>query len=49
MDEDLRRPPVRVAHGRIEVTPCNSNHRKPAEKVKWARLVWSASGGPVTG
>ncbi|MFQ5828586.1 MAG: dihydroxy-acid dehydratase [Candidatus Methylomirabilia bacterium] len=33
-DEDLRRPLVGVAHCWIEVTPCNWNHRKLAEKVK---------------
>jgi dihydroxy-acid dehydratase len=32
--EDLRRPLVGVAHCWIEVTPCNWNHRKLAEKVK---------------
>src|SRR3989338_1186217 len=33
-DEDLARPLVGVAHCWIELTPCNSNHRKLAEKVK---------------
>jgi dihydroxy-acid dehydratase len=33
-DEDLRRPLVGVAHCWIEITPCNWNHRKLAEKVK---------------
>jgi dihydroxy-acid dehydratase len=33
-DEDLSRPLVGVAHCWIELTPCNSNHRKLAEKVK---------------
>ncbi|MGH7263824.1 MAG: dihydroxy-acid dehydratase [Candidatus Rokuibacteriota bacterium] len=33
-DEDLARPLVGVAHCWIEVTPCNWNHQKLAEKVK---------------
>jgi dihydroxy-acid dehydratase len=33
-DEDLTRPLVGVAHCWIEITPCNWNHRKLAEKVK---------------
>ena len=33
-DEDLSRPLVGVAHCWIEITPCNWNHRKLAEKVK---------------
>ena len=33
-DEDLARPLVGVAHCWIEITPCNFNHRKLAEKVK---------------
>ena len=33
-DEDLKRPLVGVAHCWIEITPCNWNHRKLAEKVK---------------
>jgi dihydroxy-acid dehydratase len=33
-DEDLRRPLVGVAHCWIEITPCNWNHKKLAEKVK---------------
>jgi dihydroxy-acid dehydratase len=33
-DEDLARPLIGVAHCWIEITPCNSNHRKLAEKVK---------------
>ncbi len=33
-DEDLARPLVGVAHCWIEITPCNWNHRKLAEKVK---------------
>jgi dihydroxy-acid dehydratase len=33
-NEDLARPLVGVAHCWIEITPCNWNHRKMAEKVK---------------
>jgi dihydroxy-acid dehydratase len=33
-DEDLRRPLIGVAHCWIEITPCNWNHQKLAEKVK---------------
>ena len=33
-DEDLTRPLIGVAHCWIEITPCNWNHRKMAEKVK---------------
>ena len=33
-DEDLARPLVGVAHCWIEMTPCNWNHRKLAQKVK---------------
>jgi dihydroxy-acid dehydratase len=33
-DEALTRPLVGVAHCWIEITPCNWNHRKLAEKVK---------------
>jgi dihydroxy-acid dehydratase len=32
--EDLTRPLIGVAHCWIEITPCNSNHRKLADKVK---------------
>ena len=32
-DEDMARPLVGVAHCWIEITPCNFNHRKLAEKV----------------
>jgi dihydroxy-acid dehydratase len=44
-DEDLTRPLVGVAHCWIEITPCNSNHRKLAEKVKEG--VRAAGGTPV--
>ncbi len=44
-DEDLRRPLVGVAHCWIEVTPCNWNHRKLAEKVKEG--VRAAGGAPI--
>jgi dihydroxy-acid dehydratase len=33
-DEDLARPIVGVAHCWIEITPCNWNHQKLAERVK---------------
>ena len=38
-DEDLARPLVGVAHCWIEMTPCNWNHRKLAEKVKRRRFA----------
>ncbi len=44
-DEDLTRPLVGVAHCWIEVTPCNWNHRKLAEKVKEG--VRAAGGTPI--
>jgi dihydroxy-acid dehydratase len=44
-DDDLRRPLVGVAHCWIEVTPCNWNHRKLAEKVKEG--VRAAGGTPI--
>ena len=44
-DEDLARPLVGVAHCWIEVTPCNFNHRKLAEKVKEG--VRAAGGTPI--
>src|SRR5581483_4490689 len=44
-DEDLRRPLVGVAHCWIEITPCNWNHRKMAEKVKEG--VRAAGGTPI--
>ncbi|MGH7390901.1 MAG: dihydroxy-acid dehydratase [Candidatus Rokuibacteriota bacterium] len=44
-DEDLARPLVGVAHCWIELTPCNSNHRKMAEKVKEG--IRAAGGTPV--
>jgi len=44
-DEDLARPLVGVAHCWIEVTPCNWNHRKLAEKVKEG--VRAAGGTPI--
>ncbi len=44
-DEDLRRPLVGVAHCWIEITPCNWNHRKLAEKVKEG--VRAAGGTPI--
>jgi dihydroxy-acid dehydratase len=33
-DDDLKKPLVGVAHCWIEITPCNWNHQKLAEKVK---------------
>jgi len=44
-DEDLTRPLVGVAHCWIEVTPCNWNHRKLAEKVKEG--IRAAGGTPI--
>ncbi len=44
-DEDLGRPLIGVAHCWIELTPCNSNHRKLAEKVKEG--VRAAGGTPI--
>jgi dihydroxy-acid dehydratase len=44
-DEDLARPLVGVAHCWIELTPCNSNHRKLAEKVKEG--IRAAGGTPI--
>jgi dihydroxy-acid dehydratase len=44
-DEDLARPLIGVAHCWIELTPCNSNHRKMAEKVKEG--VRAAGGTPI--
>src|SRR5207253_10224978 len=44
-DEDLSKPLVGVAHCWIEITPCNWNHRKLAEKVKEG--VRAAGGTPI--
>ncbi|HBH02728.1 MAG TPA: dihydroxy-acid dehydratase, partial [Candidatus Rokubacteria bacterium] len=44
-DEDLARPLVGVAHCWIELTPCNSNHRKLAGKVKEG--IRAAGGTPI--
>jgi dihydroxy-acid dehydratase len=44
-DEDLARPLVGVAHCWIEITPCNWNHRKMAEKVKEG--IRAAGGTPI--
>src|SRR5262249_4934851 len=44
-DEDLSRPLVGVAHCWIELTPCNSNHRKLAQKV--AEGVRANGGTPI--
>jgi dihydroxy-acid dehydratase len=44
-DEDLSRPLVGVAHCWIELTPCNSNHRKLAQKVKEG--IRAAGGTPI--
>jgi dihydroxy-acid dehydratase len=44
-DEDLARPLVGVAHCWIEITPCNYNHRKLAEKVKEG--IRAAGGTPI--
>ena len=44
-DEDLARPLVGVAHCWIEVTPCNWNHQKMAQKVKEG--IRAAGGTPI--
>jgi dihydroxy-acid dehydratase len=44
-DQDLARPLVGVAHCWIELTPCNSNHRKVADKVKEG--IRAAGGTPI--
>ncbi len=44
-DQDLVRPIVGVAHCWIEITPCNWNHQKLAEKVKEG--VRAAGGTPI--
>jgi dihydroxy-acid dehydratase len=44
-DADLARPLVGVAHCWIEITPCNSNHRALAEKVKEG--IRAAGGTPI--
>jgi dihydroxy-acid dehydratase len=44
-NEDLTKPLIGVAHCWIEITPCNWNHRKLAEKVKEG--VRAAGGTPI--
>src|SRR5438477_105566 len=44
-DEDLARPLIGIAHCWIELTPCNANHRKLAQKV--AEGVRAAGGTPI--
>jgi len=44
-DDDLKRPLIGVAHCWIEITPCNWNHRKMAEKVKEG--IRAAGGAPI--
>jgi dihydroxy-acid dehydratase len=44
-DEDLTRPLIGVAHCWIEITPCNWNHQKLAEKVKAG--IRAAGGTPI--
>jgi len=44
-DEDLSRPLVGVAHCWIEITPCNFNHRKLADKIKQG--IRAAGGTPI--
>jgi dihydroxy-acid dehydratase len=44
-NEDLAKPLVGVAHCWIEITPCNWNHRKLADKVKEG--VRAAGGTPI--
>jgi dihydroxy-acid dehydratase len=44
-DDDLKKPLVGVAHCSIEITPCNWNHQKLAEKVKEG--IRAAGGTPI--
>src|SRR5689334_19436443 len=44
-NEDLAKPLIGVAHCWIEITPCNWNHKKLAEKVKEG--VRAAGGTPI--
>ncbi len=44
-DDDLGKPLVGVAHCWIEITPCNWNHQKMAEKVKEG--IRAAGGTPI--
>src|SRR5438477_346778 len=44
-DEDLARPLIGIAHCWIELTPCNANHRKLAQKV--AEGVRAGGGTPI--
>ncbi|MBA3438966.1 MAG: dihydroxy-acid dehydratase [Pyrinomonadaceae bacterium] len=44
-DEDLAKPLVGVAHCWIEITPCNWNHRRLAERVKEG--IRAAGGTPI--
>jgi dihydroxy-acid dehydratase len=44
-DEDLTKPLVGVGHCWIEITPCNWNHQKLAEKVKEG--IRAAGGTPI--
>jgi dihydroxy-acid dehydratase len=44
-DDDLKKPLIGVAHCWIEITPCNWNHRKMAEKVKEG--IRAAGGTPI--
>ena len=44
-DEDLARPLIGIAHCWIELTPCNANHRKLAQKV--AEGVRANGGTPI--
>jgi dihydroxy-acid dehydratase len=44
-DDDLKKPLLGVAHCWIEITPCNWNHRKMAEKVKEG--IRAAGGTPI--
>src|SRR5688500_920471 len=44
-DADFRKPLVGVAHAWLEITPCNANHRRLAERVKEG--IRAAGGAPV--
>jgi dihydroxy-acid dehydratase len=44
-DDDFRKPLVGVVHAWLEITPCNANHRRLAEKVKEG--IRAGGGTPV--
>ena len=44
-DEDLHKPLIGVSHCWIELSPCNLNHRRLAERVKAG--IRAAGGTPI--